>query len=66
MRNNHKNSSALKPWANLNKQEQIDLRIAYQEELDNQPNTCSMDKKMALFTSWLEKRGVSFSINDLK
>ncbi len=66
MRKYIKNNSQLKPWSELSKKEQLDLRLAYQEELDNLPNTCSMDEKMARFTSWLEKQGVSFSIDDLK
>ncbi len=59
------NPKTLKPWSALNKQEQLNLRLAYQEELDNQPRTCSMDEKMQRFVAWLEAQGVSFSQADL-
>jgi len=55
----------LRPWNELNKQEQLNLRLAYQEELDSQPKTCSMDEKMQRFIAWLKERGVSFSQADL-
>jgi len=56
----------LRPWSTLNEDEQLALRNDYQAELDVQPLTCSLDEKMARFTKWLEERGVSFSMDDLR
>lgn len=56
----------LTPWRELDPETQTALRNDYQAELDSQPLTCSLDEKMARFTKWLEERGVSFSMEDLR
>jgi hypothetical protein len=61
-----KDQSDLRPWGDLSATEQLELREAYQAELDRQPLTCSLDEKMNRFTKWLEERGVAFSMDDLR
>lgn len=61
-----KDETALTPWADLDAQARLALQRDYQTELDTQPLTCSLDEKMARFTAWLETRGVSFTMADLK
>ena len=56
----------LTPWAALDEDARLALRRDYQAELDSQPTTCSLDEKMARFTAWLETRGVSFTMEDLR
>jgi len=56
----------IKPWSSLSADEQLALRIAYQDELDRNPLTCSLDEKTARFTAWLAERRVSFSPDDLR
>lgn len=58
--------TGLTPWADLDADARLALQRDYQTELDKQPTTCSMDEKMARFTAWLEGRGVSFTMEDLK
>jgi hypothetical protein len=59
-------SAGLTPWASLDDKTRLELRRDYQAELDTQPTTCSLDEKMARFTAWLETRGVSFTMEDLR
>lgn len=52
-------------WQDLDKDEQLRLRLDYQAVLDEEPRTCSLDEKTARFTGWLAGRGVAFSPDDL-
>lgn len=54
------------PWGALGDARQLALREAYQQELDGQPPTCSLDAKMERFAQWLAGRGVAFSMDDLQ
>lgn len=56
----------LRPWRDVPSDEQTRLRIDYQVELDTHPLTCSLDEKMNRFTAWLEQRGISFTMDDLR
>ncbi len=58
--------AGLTPWAALDKDAQIKLRLDYQAELDANPRTCSLDEKMDRFTKWLAERGVGFTMDDLR
>ncbi|EAQ14611.1 hypothetical protein BD830_10496 [Maritimibacter alkaliphilus HTCC2654] len=55
----------MREWADLTKDEQTALRLAYQDEIDRNPRTCSMDEKVTRFTNWLATSGVAFSAADL-
>lgn len=59
-------SAPLRPWGDLGSDEQLELRMAYQSELDANPLTCSLEEKTARFTRWLAERGISFSADDLR
>lgn len=56
----------LQPWSSLTAAEQIELRADYQQELEHQPLTCSLDEKVERFSSWLAHRGISFKAEDLR
>lgn len=55
----------LRPWRSLTSEEQTALQIAYQQALDREPPTCSLDTKIERFSRWLAKRGVEFGKGDL-
>ena len=44
----------------------LELRADYQQELEHQPLTCSLDEKVERFSSWLAHRGISFGTEDLQ
>ncbi len=56
----------MKPWAELDAEEQLALRQAYQAHLDTLPPTCAMGDKVAAFAGWLAERGVAFSMEDVR
>ena len=58
-------SDQLRPWRSLTSAEQTALQIAYQEALDREPPTCSLDTKIERFSRWLAERGVEFGKGDL-
>jgi hypothetical protein len=58
-------TAPLRPWRSLGEAEQTALRVAYQEALDREPPTCSLDTKIERFARWLAARGVAFSRSDL-
>lgn len=58
-------ASPPRPWRDLTEAEQTALQIAYQDALDKEPPTCSLDTKIERFSRWLAGRGVSFSQDDL-
>lgn len=55
----------MKSWSDLNPDEQLDLRMAYQAHLDTLPPTCSLDDKITAFARWLAERDVRFSSDDV-
>lgn len=55
----------MRPWSELSRDEQTALRLAYQDEIDRNPLTCSLDEKTARFTAWLAGRGIAFTAADL-
>ncbi len=48
-------------WGDLEKDEQLRLRLDYQAVIDREPRTCNLEEKTARFAAWLEERGVVFS-----
>lgn len=56
---------SLRPWRSLSEAEQLALRMAYQEALDKEPLTCSLETKVERFARWLAERGVEFGRGDL-
>ena len=58
--------TALRPWPSLSKDEQLNLRLAYQTAMESMPPTCSIETKTARFAQFLESRGVAFSMDDLR
>lgn len=58
-------SAPLRPWRSLTAAEQTALQIAYQEALDREPLTCSLDTKIERFARWLAERVVSFGKQDV-
>ncbi|MCB9994516.1 MAG: hypothetical protein H6873_12780 [Hyphomicrobiaceae bacterium] len=60
------NEKELQAWSSLTAAEQIELRADYQQELEHQPLTCSLDEKVERFSSWLAHRGISFGTEDLQ
>lgn len=56
----------LQSWSSLSPAEQIELRSEYQQDIERQPLTCSLDEKVERFANWLAVRGVSFTGNDLR
>ena len=55
----------MRPWTDLTPEEQTRLRQDYQEVLDRNPRTCSLQEKIDRFTQWLADQGVAFSVDDI-
>lgn len=51
-------NSELRPWKRLDAEEQTDLRVAFGHDLDTLPPTCSLERKVERFRSWLQNHGV--------
>ena len=56
--NNEK--SELRPWKTLDPEEQTDLRVVFGHFLDTLPPTCSLERKVERFRSWLQNHGVDY------
>jgi hypothetical protein len=54
------NRPQLRPWSNLDTEEQTALRISYGHYLDQLPPTCSMETKQARFRAWLAQQGIGW------
>ncbi|RME16098.1 MAG: hypothetical protein D6801_06120 [Alphaproteobacteria bacterium] len=55
----------MREWKDLSKDEQLQLRLAYQAHLDSLPPTCDLTDKVAAFADWLARRDVAFSLEDV-
>lgn len=55
----------MRNWSELSPDEQLELRQAYQEVLDREPRTCSMDEKVSRFAGWLATRDIAFTAGDI-
>ena len=55
----------MRPWTDLTLEEQTRLRQDYQEVLDRNPRTCSLQEKIDRFTQWLADHGVAFSADHI-
>ena len=56
----------LTAWADLGPECQLELRLSYASDPDCLTGSCSLEDKLAHFSSWLAKRGVAFSEADLR
>lgn len=60
----HVNSSHVnserRTWTRLDPEEQTDLRVAFGHYLDTLPPTCSLERKVERFQSWLQHHGVDY------
>lgn len=55
----------MRNWQDLSEDEQLALRLEYQDHLDQAPRSCDLQEKISRFSAWLAERQVLFAKDDL-